>query len=118
LLIIVVYGRKDKEILLFALFTIFTKNQTMKKLDKLIKQRYELTMKKIELEGKAERGAATDNDNETLRIVLEKLEDITINFFNVGDWRDGDSSRPGGSGLWARLRSPTVGSARPPSDWV
>jgi len=48
----------------------------MKKLDKLIKQRYELTMKKIELEGKAERGAATDNDNETLRIVLEKLEDV------------------------------------------
>lgn len=48
----------------------------MKKLDKLIKQRYELTMQKIELEGKIERGAGNAHDEETLRILLEKLEEV------------------------------------------
>lgn len=55
----------------------------MRKLDKLIKQRYELTMQKIEIEGKIERGAGKSKDHETLKIVLEKLEDLKIRIKDV-----------------------------------
>ncbi len=48
----------------------------MKKSDKLIMQRYKLTMQKIELEGKIERGAGNARDEETLRILLEKLNEV------------------------------------------
>ncbi|HPE87432.1 MAG: hypothetical protein EOL88_08820 [Bacteroidia bacterium] len=48
----------------------------MKKMDKLIRQRYELTMQKIDLESKKERKSLSAKESETLQIVKDKLSDL------------------------------------------
>lgn len=48
----------------------------MKKIDKLKKQRYDLSMKILELEFKEKRAKLNKNEQSELKILLEKFEDV------------------------------------------
>lgn len=57
----------------------------MKKIEKLAKQRYDLTLQKIKLEAKQDVAELSANESSTLTLVLDKINALTEKINSIKD---------------------------------
>ena len=57
----------------------------MKKIEKLAKQRYDLTLQKIKLEAKRDLAKLNANESSTLTLVLDKINALTEKINTIKD---------------------------------